>query len=121
MKPEIITYICGGAGVLIHNLIKYNSLRTDAAKANTSLSFFKYLSQDWVGILISLTVSLLWPIVFPEVTKQYSQVGDFPLLSSFAIGMMGSYIVQNFYSKSKEGIRQVIDYKTDIADGVTLK
>lgn len=115
-----ILLIIGFLGVLIHCLIKANSLLTDASKANVRFTIKDYIEKDWLGISLSLTVVLIWLLIFPEVASARPNIINFVRISFGAMGLFGSYIIQSIFSRGKTYIRSIIDKKTNIADAVVM-
>lgn len=114
--------LLGLLGVISHSLIKLNSLRTDAIKANMAFDWKKdYLYLDFLGIILSLLSVFVWYFIFGEWVAKYPTLEGFTLTSFFVMGFVGSYALQLALSRSKKKIREVIDQKTDIADKVTNK
>lgn len=109
-------FLVGILGVVAHTLLKYQGLRTDARKANTTLTLMQFLADDWVGILLAVLPVIVWLFTFAEAANKYPALRDYIRISFFMVGMAGSYALQLINSKSKKKIREVIDEKTDIAD-----
>src|SRR5687767_3932487 len=110
--------LCGLCGVLFHCLLKLNSLLTDARKANMDFNWYKdYLYLDFISILISVLSVGIWYLVFHEMANKYHGIQDFARVSFVTMGAIGSYAIQLAMSKAKARIRDVINTKTDIADG----
>lgn len=115
---EFYLIICGFAGVLFHCLLKLNSLLTDARKANMDFNWYKdYLYLDFISILLSVLSVGIWYLIFHEMANKYHGIQDFARVSFVTMGGIGSYAIQLAMSKAKSKIRDVIDKKTDIADG----
>lgn len=106
----------GFLGVIAHCFIKANSLEKDAKVANISFGVKDYLCRDWFSIGLSLIAVFIWLAVFGEVSKKYPLIQDYVRCSFAGMGFMGSYLLQTFFGKGKQYIREVIDVKTDIAD-----
>lgn len=120
MENNFVLLVIGILGVLVHCLIKANSLLTDASKANVKFTAKDYIEKDWLGILLSLTVVFIWLLIFPEVASVKPNIVNFVRISFGAMGLFGSYIIQSIFSRGKSYIRSVIDKKTDIADNMVL-
>lgn len=117
------TFIClliGFLGVFIHCLFKAKSLITDGEKANVKFTVRDYIEKDWFGISISLTMVIVWLLIFPEVATARPNILNFVRISFGAMGLFGSYIIQSIFSRGKSYIRNIIDKKTNIADNVVL-
>ena len=115
---NVIYLLVGFLGVFIHSCLRANSLIKDATNANIKFTYKDYLSKDFLGIAISIAMVFLWLLVFPEVATVRPNVLIFTRLSFAAIGFLGSYIVQIIFSRAKAYIRNIVDQKTNVADGV---
>lgn len=110
--------IAGTAGVLFHCLLKLNSLLQDARVGNVDFRPVKdYWKKDAVSIILSFLSVGIWYLVFGEVGKKYPNLEEFKITSFVLMGMMGSYVIQLVLSRAKKRIRNIVDTKTDIADG----
>lgn len=119
------TWVLIGAGllgVLIHCLIKLDSLRKDAKAANVSFNWVKnYWDVDAFAILLSVAVSLLWHLVYPEVAAYYPKLQGFITVSYATMGALGSYIIQLVLGRAKKFIRNIVDKKTNDLDELKNK
>lgn len=118
MDETHVLLTLGMLGVAIHTLMKAQSLKTDMEKANLEFVFSKYLSKDFLGIAISFLSVFVWLLLQPEVSAKYQGLQNWIRGSYFAIGMMGSYVIQLLLSGSKKWLRKQIDEKTNKADGL---
>jgi hypothetical protein len=116
MKETYILLACGMLGVAIHTLMKAQSLKTDMEKANLEFVFSKYWQKDILGIAVSFLSVFVWLFLQPEVSAKYIGLQNWIRASYFAMGMMGSYVIQLLLSGSKRWLRKQIDVKTDKAD-----
>lgn len=112
----LILFACGFLGVFIHCCIKANSLIIDAQKANINFTVKDYLSKDFLGVAVSISMVFLWFLIFGEVGAKYPKIIDFIRTTFGLMGFFGSYIAQKVFSRGKQYINKVIDYKTNIAD-----
>lgn len=120
MENNLILFACGFLGFFIHCLIKANSLITDAGKANVSFTVKDYIVKDWFSISLSLSMIMIWFLVFPEIANARPNILNFVRISFGAMGLFGSYIIQTVFSRGKSYIRSIIDKKTNIADSVVM-
>ena len=88
----------GLLGILIHNLVKMNSINR-AAEGN--INIWKYFRIEMFSILISVCVVIVALIARNEV-KQLQQVGSWLGLSFVAIGYMAQSIVVSFMGKAQK-------------------
>ena len=112
----LICFALGIFGVVAHSLMKARDLMADAKTANINMSFKQYLSNDWIGIALSLIAVIAWVFLFSEIASHYPKIENYIRLSFFGVGLMGSYLIQKVSSRSKKIIRDTVDEKTDIAD-----
>lgn len=119
MQNATQALIAAYIAVIIHCLLKFQSLNKDAKKANLVFAFRDYLLMDFVGIALSLLSPVLWYLMFEEVANRYQQLHNFVIASFAGMGLFGSYIIQLIASRGKSWIRAQVDRKTDIADGKT--
>jgi len=117
---QVIYILCGLGGVIMHCLAKAKSLIDYAKNANVKFSFKDYLEKDFIAISMSLCSVFLWLLLFPEVGKVRPNILVFTRFSFFAVGLLGSWIVQTFISRAKSYLMNIVDKKTNIADNVVL-
>lgn len=117
---QLIYILCGLGGVIMHCLAKAKSLMNYAKKANVKFGFKDYLEKDFIAVSMSLLSVFLWLLLFPEVGKVRPNILVFTRVSFFAVGLLGSWLIQTFISRAKSYIMNIVDKKTDKADGVEL-
>lgn len=114
MNETLILLLIGFLGVVIHSLMKAQSLQTDAEKANVEFDFKDtYLKKDYLGIIISFLQVLLWLLIVPEVSQKYVWLQNWIRVSFAAVSFLGSYLIQMALSKAKKYIRTEVDIKTN--------
>ena len=119
MNETAVLLLLSVLGMLGHSLFKMSSLKKDYLIANRPFNpLTDYIYKDYIGILLSLITSVAWFFLFGEVAAKYPALEGFTRVSFFAMGGMGSYAIQLFFSVSKKYIRKVVDYKTNKADGI---
>lgn len=120
MQDGIHLYLlCGLAGVVAHILLKYQTLRDDAAAANVHIDFKMYIKKDFVGMLLSVLAVFIWHLIFGEVAEKYKDLHSYIRISFVAVGLGGAYGLQKIDNNCKKYIRKFIDEKTNIADKLT--
>ena len=87
----------GVFGIIIHNLVKLNSLNR---KAKGSLDFGQYFRLEIFSILLSVCVVAVALIAQHEI-KQLEQVGKWLGLSFVTIGYMAQSIVVTIMGKAE--------------------
>jgi len=116
MQKEIVYALCAVGGIMFHTLSKYSSLREDARKANTSLSFGQFLKDDWVGVAMSAIPPFLWGLTYGEAAIKYKELATYTGISFIVVGALGSWGFQMWLSQTKKKLRDVIDVKSNVAD-----
>ena len=99
MDYTIVTLAALGLfGILIHNLVKLNSLN----KANDGvLNFGKYIALEKFGIMLSVCVVAVALIVRTEVA-QLERIGNWLGLAFVTLGYMAQSIVVTFMGKAQK-------------------
>lgn len=115
----LIFFAIGVIGVAFHCVAKFISLQKDAKAANVDLSIKCYLTKDAASITLSFLSVLIWLFLFGEVAQKYPQIESFTRTSFAVMGVMGSWVIQLFMSKTKGYIKKIVDEKTNIADNKT--
>jgi len=104
-------------GNVIHILFKANSLSRDFKVSNLEFNFFKdFISPDRYAILLDLAASLGMVYVADEIVDSEFVMGKIKL-GFVLIGIGGSYLVLQLFSKAKRPFRAKVDEATDIMDG----
>lgn len=120
MKEDFVYILLSLLGMLSHSLLKAMSLQKDYTVANKDFHVWTdYIKRDQLALLLSLITCFAWYFLFHEAASKIEQVSNFPRLTFFVMGGLGSYVVQLVFSVSKKYIRKVVDHKTNIADGKT--
>lgn len=117
----VIYVLCGLLGVITHLLLTFQSLRTDARKANANLTIGKFIHNDWPNMLLAIAPVFVWLLTFGEATKYFETLNEYVRLSFVMVGLSGSYMLQKAHSRSREWIREIVNRKTDIADNQNQK
>lgn len=117
-QNNLILLLCGLLGVIVHCLFKAKDLIDYAFKANINYSILDYFKKDWFAVSMSLCSVAIWFLIFGEVGAKYPKIIDFIRCSFILMGWFGSYIAQKFFSRGKTYISDIIDKKTNIADGL---
>lgn len=118
MDKTLILLYAGLLGVVVHSVIKAQTLSNDAAAANLPFKFTDYLKKDYLGIILSFLAVLVWLLLFDEVAVKYDSLQNFVRLSFFAMGALGSYIIQLALSRAKQAIRKKVDVATNELDAI---
>jgi hypothetical protein len=97
--------LLGLFGILIHNLMKLNSLNR---KYDGHLNFGRYLALERFSILISVCVVAVALLVRSEI-KELEIAGNYLGFAFVAIGYMAQSIVTAFGSKAEKMIDKLND------------
>lgn len=111
----------GFLSFLFVTLVRMNSLKKDAEAANLSFNYKRYFDREVFGLAASVVSIILWAYLYPEVVLKYPAIEGWIRASFFAMGAMGSWVLQMLLGKTKVWIRNVVDVKTNIADGIKNK
>jgi len=105
----LIYFVAGLIGVLIHCVIRANSLMKDAQRLKVPFTIKDYVSKDFLGISLSILMVFVWILIFGEVGLKYPKILDYIRGSFIAMGLFGSVIIQAVFNKGKAYIRGKID------------
>ena len=104
-------------GLLFVTLNKMQSCKKDFKVANQEFVASKFFKDELIGILMSLTFIVLMAITVKEWIHVDARVENYVTVIFALGGAIGSYAFLVFLGGSKRYIRQIVDKKTDIADG----
>lgn len=90
----------GIAGILLHNLIKMDTLNK---KEGVSFSFWKYLKMERFSIFIALIIVAV-AVVGSQEVRQLQLVGKWLGFGFLAIGYMGQSILIKYMGKASKAI-----------------
>lgn len=109
-------------GILIHVIVvKMPSYATRAKAANKKFSIVEYLNDEWLPILGTMVSTAAILYVWDE------WVGFHPMILKYAkswfifIGFTGSSLLLSILGRAGKKLNNLIDVKTDIADGVVAQ
>jgi len=97
-----ILFALGMFGILLHNLIKLNSINR---KNKGTVNYSEYFGLEKFTIIISVCVVVIALIAQHEIT-QLEQVGKWFGLAFVAIGYMAQSIVVSFMGKAESFIEE---------------
>lgn len=114
----MITYFLAGIlGLIFMTLAKANSVKKDFEVANQTFVFKKFLQGELIAIGMSFTVIILMAITVNEWMNVSPKVADYVTIIFALGGAIGSWAFLLLLGKSKKYIRNIVDVKTDKADG----
>lgn len=119
MDTNLILILAGIGGVLAHCLFKMDGMAKDYQTANIPFNWRKdYWYKDRFGILLSFLSVGLWFLIYQETSDNYEKLQAWKITSFVGMGLFGSYVIQLLMSRGKKKLREIVDVKTNIADGV---
>lgn len=119
MTPLLSYLLAGTLGVFFHIfVIKIPSLRDKSKRANHPFTFKDYLADDWHSIAGSFISIGILIIGLKEVLALKPEFANYITWIFVFVGFTGSSLIQSIFSIANKKIMQVIDVKTNIADGI---
>lgn len=118
-KIHIICFIAGLFGVIIHVLVKLNSLKTKAKVGNVPFKIGDFFRDDSIALILSLVVVIASVFALGDqgVQNYDHWYSNWPRLIFIAIGYSANDIATRFFGATSAKINKIIDIKTNIADG----
>lgn len=104
-------------GLTFVTLNKMQSCKKDFKVANQEFVVSKFFKDEFIGILMSIVFIVLMAITVKEWIHVKPIIEDYVTIIFALGGAIGSYAFLVFLGGSKRYIRQIVDKKTDIADG----
>ena len=115
---EMIIYLlCGLLGLLFVTLAKMSSVQKDFEVANKNFVIKKFFQREMTGIGMSIVFIIIMAFTVTEWVNFKPIFADYIKLIFVMGGAIGSWAFMLFLGKSKKYIRNVVDIKTNIADG----
>lgn len=115
----VLCFVCGVIGQLLHLfVVKLPAEKRRAKKANIKFSLVEYFKEDWIAIGANTVAMLGLVILLDEIIGfnpsfvrgiKFGYIGFGYSGSSALIALLGKYGIKN---------EDIVDKKTDIADGV---
>lgn len=120
MSHTFANYLLMGIlGVLFQIfVIKYPRLVAQGKAANHPITFGEYLKNDWYAILGSILSVLIMIYTIDEWLPLNPMLEKYVKWAFIFVGFTGSSIIQALLSLTSKKLMQVVDLKTNIADGV---
>lgn len=108
-------------GMLFSIALKGGSLQKKARVANAHFSIGKYLTDDWLSTVASFIFIIICLLLIDVFLKWQPVVIDYVKAIFVFIGYFGGDLGSRLFSVTNQRLNKVIDYKTDIADGIKDK
>lgn len=118
MNTSIECFIAGLLGILFHVFaLKLPAVKKRAEAANVAFSVKEYLKADWLALISSVLTLIICVYVLDEITKFRPSILDWIKFFFVFIGFTGSSILIHALGRADKTIRDIVDVKTNIADG----
>ena len=113
----IIYLLCGLLGLLFETLAKMSSVQKDFEVANKTFVIKKFFQREMTGIGMSVVFIIIMAFTVSEWVNYKAVFANYIKIIFTMGGAIGSWAFMLFLGKSKKYIRNVVDIKTNIADG----
>lgn len=111
-------FSAGLLGILFHIFaIKIPAVKSRTKVANEKFNVGQYLQDDLAGIITSVLSVLILLVVLDELVAFKPVVLPYLKAGFVFVGYTGSSILVALLGKAQSKINQVVDIKTDKADG----
>lgn len=115
----LIYFIAGSLGILLQIFaVKIPTLKAKYKAANHDFKFSEYFKDDWSTILASFVSVAILIVGLDELLDLKPDLEKYVKWLFIFVGFTGSSIIQTALSVANKKIMQIIDIKTNIADGV---
>lgn len=106
-------------GILIQIfVVKIPSLKNRSEAANHPFSVIDYFKKDWVTILGSFLGVLMFLVGWDQIVGLHDSLTKYSKWVFGFVGYTGSSMIQSAFGVTGKLIKQIVDVKTNIADGV---
>jgi hypothetical protein len=119
MQLYLIYFGIGLLGMAFQIVLKMQSLKTLATKANVCFKPSQFFSDNWLSITLSLLTIILVLTFVSEVEVHYPAVKGWMRFTFAFIGYGGASILSRIFAVADSRLNQAIDYKTTISDTAT--
>lgn len=109
--------LAGLCGIIVMILIIMRMLKSDFDAANKEFNYKKFFTRELPNIFISVMAVILTAILLPDILNYRPGLALYVRTLFTASGMLGSFFLTYVFGKSKKYIRNIVDIKTNIADG----
>ena len=105
-------------GWALHTSLKLRSMQVKSKAANLEFRILDYFKEDWLSITACFLTIILFLLFIDEVLNINDKIIDFVKIGFGFVGYTGSDVASRLFSEVDKKINSVIDYKTNIADGI---
>ncbi|MEK9157692.1 MAG: hypothetical protein AAB638_00730 [Patescibacteria group bacterium] len=105
-------------GMVLQTTLKLRSIQQKAKVANLPFSALGYFKEDWLSVTSSLITIVLFLFFMDEIVGINKNVIDYLKIGFGFVGYTGSDIASRLFGLASKRINNIIDYKTNVADGI---
>ncbi len=105
-------------GWALHTSLKLRSIQIKSKAANLEFKVRDYFNDDWLVIISCFLTIILFLLFIDEVFNINEKIIEYVKIGFGFVGYTGSDIASRLFSLADKKINSVIDYKTNIADGM---
>ena len=105
-------------GWALHTSLKLRSMQVKSKAANLEFRILSYFKEDWLSITACFLTIILFLLFIDDVLNINDKIIDFVKIGFGFVGYTGSDVASRLFSEVDKKINSVIDYKTNIADGI---
>jgi len=105
-------------GWALHTSLKLRSMQVKSKAANLEFRILDYFKEDWLSITACFLTIILFLLFIDDVLNINDKIIDFVKIGFGFVGYTGSDVASRLFSEVDKKINSVIDYKTNIADGI---
>lgn len=102
MEQVIYAFLAGSLGIMVHTLMKINTINR---RKKGKIKLKKFFAVEWPSIWISVSF-LIVAIIAREEIKQLKLIGNALLLGFFCIGLAGQCIAYYLSNRIQRGLEK---------------
>jgi len=114
----LINIISGLLGVIFQILARASSIKKDFKVSNEDFVWSKFFKNEMIAIASSITSVFMLAVILNEVLTYKPDLQNYVRTLFMLTGAIGSWAFGLLLGKSKRYIRNIIDEKTNKADGI---
>lgn len=117
MNLIIQCLIAGLLGVAFQIVVKLIALKKRSKAANHDFNIIQYFKDDWLVYVSALLTVFIATYLLDELTRLHPEIVNYVKFFFVFVGYTGSSILHVLLGSTEKKILNVIDRKTNIADG----
>lgn len=118
LQTYLWCFIAGLLGIGLHIwAVKLPNIKAQAKVGNIPFSYSKYFQDDLPAILSSAITVAIFLVILDELVAFKPAVIPFLKAGFIFVGFTGSSILIALLGKASKRVNNIVDAKTDIADG----